>query len=170
MVSFWSSSYSNISSDNVGDEEAAAVTLKSNCGALLSRQYHIVLPSTFIAYILFQVAITQTESCKEQIIVAEWTKQVNVAIAGCFLLSAFHHFTIGVLLGNWYSKEIDMAYPRAVYGSAALVSLIAGISACIKISEDYKYVCRDAFGVATFPSQWPEWLAGNTLPALLDFS
>lgn len=144
----------------VDDEELT--TLKNNCGALLSRQYHIVLPVTFFLYVVMQIAVgsfMMAGGCREHAPVAEWTKQVNVAAAGCFLLSAFHHVTISILLGsNWYSSWVDLAYPRAVYISAALVSLVAGISACIKIVEQYQYVCVDALGVPTFPSQWPEWM------------
>ena len=140
----------------VDDDELT--TLKNNCGALLSRQYHIVLPVTFLFYVVMQLAVgwfMYTGGCREHLPVAEWTKQVNVAAAGCFLLSAFHHLTISVLLGT---NAHGAWYPRAVYGAAALVSFVAGISACIKIVEQYQYVCIDALGVPTFPSQWPEWM------------
>jgi hypothetical protein len=139
--------------DEYGDEERMDVPLKSNCGALLSRQYYIVLPASIVFWIIMQALIMSSSVCNEEIVVSEWTKQWNVAICGCFLLSTFHHLTISIMLANWYSKDIDLAYPRAVYSAAATVSFIAGMSALIKVFEDYKYVCVDALGVATFPSQ-----------------
>ena len=143
--------------DEYGDEERmddiGAVPLKSNCGALLSRQYYIVLPASIVFWIIMHASIMSSSVCNEHIVVSEWTKQWNVAICGCFLLSSFHHLTISIMLANWYSKDIDLAYPRAVYSAAATVSFIAGLSALIKVFEDYKYVCVDALGVATFPSQ-----------------
>ena len=135
------------------DDVRGAVPLKSNCGALLSRQYYLVLPSVILFWVITQASIMSSSVCNSHIVVAEWTKQWNVAICGCFLLSSFHHLTISIMLANWYSKDLDLAYPRAVYSAAATVSFIAGLSALIKIFEDYKYVCVDALGVATFPSQ-----------------
>jgi hypothetical protein len=46
--------------------------LKSNCGALLARQYHEVLPLCLISYFILQLLVGQKTVCGGQVEVDEW--------------------------------------------------------------------------------------------------
>jgi hypothetical protein len=139
-----------------GAEEV--LRLKSNCGALLARQYHYVLPISLASYFIMQFFVGQDFVCNGHVEVKEWTQKLIIAVDGCFLLSALHHVVIGVFFGSWHTTEIDLSYPRSVYLSAATVSFVAGFSSLIKIFGGYQSICFDTYGVPSFSSQWPEWL------------
>lgn len=74
------------------------------------------------------------------------------------MLSVAYHAIIGISMGAYSQNSKQLSYPRSVYAAAATVSLLAGISACIKINDNYRSICKDALGMETFSSQWPEWL------------
>jgi hypothetical protein len=140
------------------ESQKFTATVRENCGALLSRQWHIVLPIAITAYILLQAFVSYFSICNGTEEIEQWTQQVIVAIAGCFMLSVAYHAIIGVTMGAYSQNSKQLSYPRSVYAAAATVSLLAGISACIKINDNYHSICKDALGMETFSSQWPEWL------------
>lgn len=140
------------------ESQKFTATVRENCGALLSRQWHIVLPVAMFAYAIFQSSVAYFDVCTGREPIEPWTQQVIVAIAGCFMLSVAYHSLIGIYMGVYTKDNKELSYPRAVYAAAATVSLVAGISACIKINDRYHSICKDALGMETFSSQWPEWL------------
>jgi hypothetical protein len=62
------------------------------------------------------------------------------------------------------SSQKDMQHPRSVYGAAATIALIAGISNIISLTSGSSHICEDALGVETFNTQWVEWMV--TVPLL----
>ena len=140
------------------ESQKFTATVRENCGALLSRQWHYVLPFALIAYLLLQSLVTYFSVCTGSEPIQPWTQAVIVSIAGCFMLSVAYHAVIGFIMGAYSADSKELAYPRAVYTAAALISLVAGISACIKVNDNYRSICTDALGMQTFSSQWPEWL------------
>ena len=140
------------------ESQRFTATVRENCGALLSRQWHFVLPIALTSYIVLQSSISYFSVCNGKEPIEPWAQTVIIAIAGCFMLSVAYHTIIGVAMGRYYRNSKELSYPRSVYAAAAVVSLVAGISACIKIRDNYQSICKDAFGMETFSSQWPEWL------------
>jgi hypothetical protein len=153
---------------NILDEEsyqAGALNeiefVKENCGSLISRQWYFVLPVVTFIYIILQTIFYSYSVCKGSQPIKLWTQDVIIAIAGCFILSVSYHAILVVFFSHPTSRNLttsEMSYPRAVYASAATVSFIAAISACIKIGDNYRSICTDSLGMQTFSSQWPEWL------------
>jgi len=160
---------------NILDEESyQAGTLKNeeecfvkqNCGSLLSRQWYYVLPIVVTIYIILQTLVYSYAVCDGGQPIELWTQNVVIAIAGCFILSVSYHAILVVFFSHPKSRNLttsEMSYPRAVYASAATLSLIAAISACIKIGDNYQSICTDPLGMQTFSSQWPEWLVAVPL-------
>ena len=140
------------------ESQKFTATVRENCGALLSRQWHFVLPFALTMYVIFQSSVAYFSVCTGRDPIEPWTQKVIVSIAGCFMLSVAYHTLIGMSLGMFSSNPKELAYPRSVYAAAAVISLVAGISACIKVNDNYGSICRDALGMQTFSSQWPEWL------------
>ena len=140
------------------ESQKFTATVRINCGALLSRQWYYVLPIALTAYIILQSLVSYFSVCTGTEPIEPWTQRVITSIAGCFMLSVFYHGFIGVAMGAYSSDSKELAYPRSVYAAAAVISLVAGISACIKVNDNYQSICTDALGMQTFSSQWPEWL------------
>lgn len=140
------------------ESQKFTAVVRENCGALLSRQWHYVLPLALAAYFGLQSAVTYFSVCNGKEPIKPWTQAVIVSIAGCFMLSVAYHAVIGFIMGVYSADSKELAYPRSVYTAAAVISLVAGISACVKVNDNYQSICTDALGMQTFSSQWPEWL------------
>ena len=127
---------------------------------LISRQWHYVMPTCLAAYIFLQILFsTQTHFCSRIEPFADWTFHVGVGVASCFCLSVCCNVINAFAVESWAQKETE--HLRAVYAGAATMSMIAGSSSVVTLLGDT--VCRDAFGLETPKSQWPEWLIAAPL-------
>ena len=129
---------------------------------LISRQWHYVMPTCLVVYTLLQILLsTQTKFCNHTEPFADWTIHVGIGVASCFCLSVLCNVINGFAVESWAQKETE--HLRAVYAGAATMSLIAGSSSVLNLTLIGGTVCRDALGLDTPRSQWPEWLIAAPL-------
>jgi hypothetical protein len=62
------------------------------------------------------------------------------------------------------STQKDMHHSRSIYGAAATMTLIAGVSSIISFTSGTRRICQDALGIETYYTQWAEWMV--TVPLL----
>lgn len=131
---------------------------------LISRQWHYVMPACLVAYVILQILLsTQTELCSHREPFSDWTFHFGVGVASCFCLSVCCNIINAFAVESWAQRETE--HLRAVYASAATLSLLGGSAAVLSIMTDK--VCRDALGVDTSRHQWPEWIIAAPLLAYI---
>jgi hypothetical protein len=140
-------------------------TTNGRHGTLISRQWHVVLPLSLLLYIILQVIIShQNGSCIaiDTEPFSDWTRVTNVIVASCFLLL----FVQNIISMSFFlvSLQKGMQHPRSVYGAAATITLIAGISSILSFTVGSRHICKDALGIETYRSQWADWMV--TVPLL----
>ena len=133
-----------------------------NEGTLISRQWHYVMPISLLSYVILQVILSsQSTVCDLHVPFADWTRLVGIGVASCFGLSVCYHVANGISVESWAEKETE--HLRGVYAGAATMSIVAGASTVLYLTEFGQHVCRDALGMDTPGVQWPEWMVAAPL-------
>jgi magnesium-transporting ATPase (P-type) len=161
-----------IAHNSVGTKKKVILTVTEADGitigrhrTLISRQWHVMLPLFFILFVTIGAIVGyQNKICP---LGAEPfssdTHTANIIVASCFTLLFVHNI---ISMSFFFSSnQKDMQHPRSVYGAAATITLIAGISNIISLtSSGSRHICEDALGIETYHSQWADWMV--TVPLM----
>ena len=91
-------------------------------GTLISRQWHYVMPSVVVTYIIAQYLIsTQTEVCSVAHPYHEFTALVSIAFLSCYAMAFSYHILSVVFMYSWAEREVQ--HLRGIYMGAATVSM-----------------------------------------------
>ena len=98
---------------------------KSELGeTLISRQWHVVLPSSLVLYVVVQCAISRSATACDMVEpYAPWTHTSAVAVLACYGLSVIYYIANGMSVDCWAQREYQ--HLRGVYASAAIICIIA---------------------------------------------
>lgn len=173
-------------STQLNDLNLGSRAIKSHV-TLLSRQYHYVLPLSFLTYAILQYYIGSVSSIcstfREP--VSETADTVYYCAAACFLVSGFQQV---VKIATFKSEELG-CMSRSIFMAALTVNMIAGSSSYLTgiltislekslqkeltayilshplnvliiliASAKYGGICEDMLGVESVCGQWAEWL------------
>ena len=105
---------------NKSEESDDALIEADYQGTLISRQWHYVMPSVVVTYIIAQYLIsTQTAVCSVAQPYHEWTDLVGIAFLSCYAMAFSYHILSVVFMYSWTEREVQ--HLRGIYMGAATV-------------------------------------------------
>ena len=138
--------------------------------SLIAKQWHVVMPSVIMGYILIQCLIsTQSHPyCESSSPYAEYTYQIAIAFVSCYAMACFSFVVSAVYVHTF--TEMESAHLRGIYMGAATILLVAGCATGLYLTKAGNYACQDANGLYSPTSQWAEWLIAAPLLSFLTIS
>ena len=142
------------------------INMDNNFETVLSRSYQPMLITALLIYISFEwVFLYSVDYCNNSVTIDFWMQIVQIAICGSFLLVAFFHATLVLMMFAMSPDSAAFSCAKSVYLTISLISIISGVSVYMQLMGGSEMICKDQFGVESFMSQWPAMLA--TTPLML---
>lgn len=125
---------------------------KISLDSILSKQYHVIVPTALILYVLLQYAFAQLKNaetgthlyCHEKIEVPSWLRGLSLGAAFCLLSNTLLQlFFASKYLFEGKSESTPLI---AMHLSVATVHTIAGSSQLITYTGLFDHICLDGFG------------------------